>query len=180
MSRAAPQVMWDVGGNNGFFSHAVRDLAGQIICMDVDAAAVDQNYALCKREEVKNVLPLVVDISNPSPSIGFSNRERLSLEARSMPDLIMGLALIHHLTIAKNLPFAQIAHYFSERGEYLVIEFVPKSDSQVQRLLLNRKDVFDDYSEEGFRSAFTPQFEILDEQPIPSSERSLFLMRRKR
>ena len=180
VNRVAPQVMWDVGGNNGFFSHAVRDLAGQIICMDIDAACVDQNYALCKRDEVTNILPLVVDISNPSPGIGFSNRERLSLEERSMPDQIMALALIHHLAIAKNIPFAQIARYFSEHGEYLLIEFVPKSDSQVQRLLLNRKDVFDDYNEENFRSAFSSQFAILDEKPIASSERSLFLMRRKR
>ena len=70
--------------------------------------------------------------------------------------------------------------YFSERGEYLLIEFVPKSDSQVQRLLLNRKDVFDDYNEESFRSAFSSQFAILEEKPIASSERSLFLMRRNR
>jgi hypothetical protein len=148
--------------------------------MDIDAACVDQNYALCKRDQVTNVLPLVVDISNPSPGIGFSNRERPSLEARSMPDLVMALALIHHLAIAKNIPFAQIARYFSERGEYLLIEFVPKSDSQVRRLLLNRKDVFDDYNEESFRSSFGAQFAILDEKPIASSERSLFLMRRKR
>ena len=43
LALAAPQVMWDIGGNNGFFSHAVRDLAGQILCMDIDAACVDQN-----------------------------------------------------------------------------------------------------------------------------------------
>ena len=179
MQRLFPKAVWDVGGNNGFFSHAIRDLAGQIVCMDLDGVAVDQNYARCKAERMKNVMPLVVDISCPSPGIGFGNRERLTFEERSKPDLIMALALIHHLAIARNIPFAKLAPYFAERGAYLIIEFVPKSDSQVERLLLNRKDVFDDYFEEGFRAAFAAYFDTLDERPIPSTQRKLVLMRRK-
>ena len=179
VSRISPKVLWDLGGNNGHFSHAVRDLADEILCLDLDVAAVDQNYARCKNEQVKNVLPLVFDVSNPSAGIGFCNRERTPLEERSKPDMIMALALIHHLVIARNLPLAELASFFSDRAEYLIIEFVPKSDSQVQRLLLNRKDVFSDYTAEGFRSAFAAKFEILDERPILSSERSIFLMRRK-
>jgi SAM-dependent methyltransferase len=179
VKRVAPKTVWDVGSNNGFFSHAVRDFSSQIICMDIDFAAVDQNYERCKRERVKNVMPLVADISNPSPGIGFGNRERLPLEERSRPDLIMALALVHHLVIARNIPFGQLARYFAARSEYLIIEYVPKSDSQVQRLLLNRKDVFDDYSEAGFRSAYSLHFDVIDERPIPSSQRTLFLMRRK-
>ena len=177
--RVAPKNLWDVGGNNGFFSHAVRDLAGQIVCMDLDIAAVDQNYVRCKAEGVKNMMPLVADVSNPSPGIGFCNRERVTFEEHSKPDLILALALIHHLAIARNIPFVKLAPYFADRGEYLIIEFVPKSDSQVERLLLNRKDVFDDYSDESFRTAFSGYFDALEERPIPSTQRKLFLMRRK-
>jgi hypothetical protein len=179
VQRVSPNTVWDVGGNNGFFSHAIRDLAGQIVCMDLDYVAVDQNYARCRAERVKNVLPLVADLSNPSPGIGFGNRERLTFEERSKPDLILALALVHHLAIARNIPFARLAPYFADRGEYLILEFVPKTDSQVERLLLNRKDVFEDYSEESFRAAFAAYFDALDERPIPSSQRRLFLMRRK-
>jgi hypothetical protein len=179
VQRLSPKTVWDVGGNNGFFSHAICDLAGEIVCMDLDITAVDQNYARCKAERVKNVMPLVADVSNPSPGIGFGNRERLTFEERSKPDLIMALALIHHLAIARNIPFNRLAPYFADRGEYLIIEFVPKSDSQVERLLLNRKDVFGDYSEESFRATFAAYFDTLDERPVRSSQRRLFLMRRK-
>jgi hypothetical protein len=179
VQRLAPNTVWDVGGNNGFFSRAIRDLAGQIVCMDFDIAAVDQNYARCKAENIKNVMPLVADVSNPSPGIGFGNRERVTFEERSKPDLIMALALIHHLAIARNTPFTKLAPYFAERGEYLLIEFVPKSDSQVERLLLNRKDLFDYYTEESFRAAFASHFDTLDERPILSTHRKLFLMRRR-
>lgn len=177
--QVAPKTAWDVGGNNGFFSHAIRDLAGQILCMDLDPVAVEQDYRRCKREGVTNVLPLVADLSSPSPGIGFCNRERLPIEERSKPDLILALALIHHLAIARNIPLGHLARYFADRGEHLIIEFVPKSDSQAQRLLQNRKDVFEDYSEPSFRSQFGLHFDIVDERPIPSSQRILFLMRRK-
>jgi hypothetical protein len=174
-----PATIWDIGGNNGAFSRGIADLAREILCMDIDASAVNANYLACRKDGIRNVLPLIVDCTNPSPAIGFANRERPALEDRGRPDLILALALVHHLAISHNLPFDYIARHFAQRCDHLLIEFVAKSDSQVQRLLLNRRDIFADYSEERFRDVFTSNFSIAMERALPGAERTLFLMRSK-
>jgi hypothetical protein len=174
-----PATIWDIGGNNGAFSRGIADLAREILCMDIDPSAVNANYLACKKDGIGNVLPLIVDWANPSPAIGFANKERPGLEDRGRPDLILALALVHHLAISNNLPFDHIARHFAQRCDHLLVEFVAKSDSQVQRLLLNRRDIFADYSEERFRDVFASYFSIVMERTLPGAERTLFLMRRK-
>lgn len=174
----APHTVWDVGGNNGEFSRTIRDLAENIVCMDLDAAAVDQHYAINKREGIGNILPLIVDLTNPSPGLGFANRERPALFERGRPGLIVALALIHHLSISHNLPFAYLAELFSQLARTLIIEFVPKSDSQVQRLLASREDIFPDYDLPSFQAAFSAFFDVVESRPIPGTERTLMLLRK--
>ncbi|MDA0066866.1 hypothetical protein OFS07_11385 [Brachyspira hyodysenteriae] len=97
----------------------------------------------------------------PSPSIGWANSERDSIKYRTKPDVIMALALIHHLAISNNVPLTYIAEYFSSLAKYLIIEFVPKEDSQVHKLLLTRKDIYDEYTIEHFEKYFTNYYKIL-------------------
>lgn len=125
------------------------------------------------------MLPLRMDLTNPSPGLGWRNSERESMQARGSVDLVMALALIHHLAISNNVPLLDVANYFADLGEYLIIEFVPKSDSQVRRLLTSREDIFPDYTLDGFKNAFTQCYSLLDEKPVVGSERTLFLMKRK-
>ena len=174
-----PGVIWDVGGNDGTFSRPLADLAQSIVCMDADPAAVNRNYLECKKAGATNVQPIIFDVGNPSPSIGFANRERLSLAHRGKPDLVLALALIHHLAITHNLPLGYVSNWLASLCRNLIIEFVPKEDKQVGRLLLNRADVFDDYNEAGFRAEFSRHFDIERAVPIAESQRILFLMRRK-
>ncbi len=178
VNQVKPKVVWDMGGNDGSFSRLISPLVEHILCVDVDPVAVNQNYLTCKKEGIQNVLPVIVDCTNPSPAIGFANKERRSLEERASADLILGLALIHHLVISNNVPLTYIPRYLSRLGKYLIIEFVPKSDSQVKKLLMNRKDIFADYTEDRFREVFSSDFSILQEQAIPHSDRKLFLMQR--
>ena len=119
-----------------------------------------------------------MDLTNPSPSIGWHNQERDSFKDRGPVDLVMALALIHHMAIANNVPLREVARIFAEFGEHLIIEFVPKQDSQVERLLSSRLDIFPDYTLEGFKQAFSEYYNILDEQPVQGSERTMFLMKR--
>lgn len=175
---SSPRRLWDVGGNDGSFSRPLRDLANEVICSDIDPVAVASNYRVCKREGITNVTPLVFDCCNPSPSIGWANKERPSLIKRGKADLAMALALIHHLAISNNVPFADIASFFGEMCDGLIIEFVGKADSQVQRLLVNRRDIFDQYHEQGFRDAFERVFTIVERFDIPDSHRALYFMRR--
>ena len=92
---------------------------------------------------------------------------------------VMALALIHHLAISNNVPLNKIAEFFSQLSEYLIIEFIPKSDTQVQRLLSTRKDIFPGYSQEGFEENMTEHFQIMKAEPVRNSQRIMYLMKNK-
>ena len=118
-------------------------------------------------------------MTNPSPAIGWAHAERASWIGRRSADLVMALALIHHLAISNNVPLERIADLFAELAHRLIVEFVPKCDPKVRQLLANREDVFPDYTEEGFEIAFGGRFEIEQRTPIRDSKRTLYLMQRR-
>ncbi len=147
-----PASIWDLGANNGEFSRIGSHKGIFTISSDIDPVAVEKNYQECKKGNESNILPLLIDLTNPSPGIGWENSERAAFIERGPVDLVMALALIHHLAISNNLPLELIADFFAKVGEWLIIEFVPKEDSQVQRLLSSRKDIFPGYTESGFEA----------------------------
>jgi len=180
ISRVHPSMVWDLGANTGIFSRIASGLGAKTIAFDIDPAAVELNYQECVRTKEKNLLPLVLDLTNPSPALGWANTERQALIERGEADMILALALVHHLTISNNVPLQLIAKYFARLGEWLVVEFVPKSDSQVQRLLASRKDIFTEYHQQGFEYAFGQFYETHVAQSIGDSGRVLYLMRRRK
>jgi hypothetical protein len=171
-----PATVWDLGANNGEFSAVATSQGFNTVAWDIDPAAVEKNYRT--RRDDRRMLPLVQDLTNPSPAIGWSLRERDSLIARGPADAVMALALIHHLAIGNNVPIPDVAGFFAKVGRWLIVEFVPKEDSQVQRLLSTREDVFPGYVREEFEAAFSREFEIVRKETIAGSRRTLYLMRR--
>jgi hypothetical protein len=125
------------------------------------------------------MLPLLFDLTCPSPAIGFANRERRTIAERKKPDVILMLAVVHHLAISNNLPLEMIAAWLASLSKYLIIEFVPKTDSQTAILLKTRVDIFPDYHESGFEAAFGNYFQLCDKTPIEESERTLYLFKAK-
>ena len=179
LHQISPKSVFDLGANTGEFSRLARDIQGcRILSVDSDPGAVEVNYLACKKSDVRNVLPLVIDLSNPSPAVGWGNTERQSFIGRSPVDVVMALALIHHLAISNNVPLADIAQLMAALGDYLIIEFVPKEDSQVIKLLSSRDDIFPDYSRDGFIGAFSRFFQLQQETPIPATMRSIYLFKR--
>ena len=134
-----PKSVWDLGANTGLFSRLASTRGINTIAFDIDPSAVEKNYLECKRKKETHLLPLILDLTNPSPDAGWANEERVSLIRRGPADMVFALALIHHLAISNNLPFTHIADFLSRICRYLVIEYVPKEDSQVQRLLRTRR-----------------------------------------
>jgi len=179
VDQVSPKTVWDLGANSGEFSRVTSEMGIPTIAFDIDPGAVQQNYDLVKKNKEMHILPLVMDLTNPSPSLGWHNAERESLQTRGPVDLIMALALIHHLAISNNVPLIDVANYFADLGKNLIIEFVPKSDSQVKRLLSSRVDIFPEYTLEGFKKSFKTYFELVEEKKVPGSERSLFLFKKK-
>jgi ribosomal protein L11 methylase PrmA len=176
LRRRAPSTVWDLGANTGDYSRAARTVAAHVISFDIDPAAVERNYRRVRAEGETGILPLRMDLTNPSPALGWAHRERQSLEQRGPADALLALALVHHLAIGHNLPLDRIAAFFARLGRALVIEFVPKSDSQVQRMLRSRPDIFPAYTREGFEAAFRTSFRIEAVEPVSGSERLLYLM----
>ncbi len=176
-SKVGPATVWDLGANNGEFTRIPAAAGADCISFDIDPLAVEANYQRLRKEGDSRILPLVMDLTNPSPATGWNNRERMNLQQRAHPDMAMALALIHHLAISNNLPFTRIAGFLAGICRHLVIEFVPKQDSQVQKLLESRKDIFPDYDEEHFEKEFSAWFEINEKTRIRESDRVLYLMR---
>ena len=174
-----PQNIWDFGGNTSLFSKYLAQLNLNTVSLDIDHMAVEKAYLSIKNSQLP-ILPLIMDLTNPSPSLGFAHQERKSLLARKSDNsCILCLAFIHHLAISYNIPFELIANYFSAFAKYLIIEFVPKTDVQIQKLLLNRKDIFADYNLPAFIKIFSTFYTIKKQQEIANTGRVLFLMESK-
>lgn len=168
--------VWDFGANDGCFS----DLAVQRGCytaaMDIDPVAVENNFI--RHRDSCSMLPLRIDLRNPSPGTGWNGRERLSLIERGPAETGMALALIHHLAISNNVPLQKLAQWFSSICKNLIIEFVPKSDSMVQKLLSARQDTFSNYTQPAFEADFGKFFTICSAKPVPDSVRTIYLMKK--
>ncbi len=178
LDRVAPRTAWDLGANTGRFSRLASDRGAATVAFDVDPGAVERNFREVARRGEDRMLPLVLDLTNPSPGLGWANRERLSVAERGPADVVIALALVHHLAIGNNVPLPQVAEMLATLGRSLIIEFVPKSDSQVRRLLVVREDIFPGYTREGFEAAFAAHFATEAVEPIAGTERTLYLMRR--
>ena len=179
LDRLQPRTVWDLGANTGRFSRIASARQIETIAFDVDPSCVERNYLQCVESRDDHLLPLLLDLTNPSPGIGWQNQERLSLIERGPADTVVALALIHHLAISNNVPLAQVAAFLSNLCSSLIIEFVPKDDSQVQRLLSTREDVFPEYIEGAFARAFARYFAIEEGVKLRETDRTLYLMRRK-
>lgn len=166
----------DLGANDGHFSKLLK--GKQVVTIDSDPNCINGLY-LWAKEENASLLPLVIDLAAPSPAIGFANKERNSITERLKTDLVMALALIHHLAIGKNISLPMIAGWLSDMSQYLLIEFVPKEDEKVQLLLQNREDIFSHYSADLFREAFGCHYAIMKEEKVGDTDRILFLLKRK-
>ncbi len=179
LDRLGPKTVWDLGANTGRFSRLAAAHGAMTVAADADPAAVERAWLDVKARGETRVLPLVVDLTNPTPAIGWENAERASFVERGPADAAFALALVHHLVIGNNLPLGAVARFFARAAKALVVEFVPKSDSQVKRLLATREDIFPEYTREGFERAFDASFEIETSAGVPGTERTLYLMRRR-
>jgi ribosomal protein L11 methylase PrmA len=162
------------------FSRIAAEGGATVAAWDVDPGAVELNYQQVRKSGEGAILPMLLDLSNPSPAIGWANRERASLIERANADLVLALALVHHLAIGNNVPLPDVAAFFASLAPWLIVEFVPRADPKVQKLLAFREDIFDDYTPAGFEAAFTRFFSVEASSPVEHSERVLYLMKRRR
>lgn len=179
LQMTSSKTVWDIGSNNGLFSLLATKMDIETIALDIDPVAIEKGYLYIKQNQITNLLPLIIDFTNPSPSIGWDLNERDSIFIRANADTVMALALIHHLAIGNNIPLSQLAQFFAKLAKNLIIEFVPKTDSKVKLLLSSREDIFSQYNEQDFEKIFQTYFKIISKRKIKNSKRVLYLMVKK-
>lgn len=179
VQRLQPNMVWDLGANTGEFSLIAASYGAFVVSIDGDPACTEHMYQKLSREKrFKGILPLTMDLANPSPGLGWDSRERLSLRDRGPADLVLSLALIHHLVFSCCVPLSRIAEWFANLSNYVLVEFVPPSDPMVQKLLRNRGDEHLPYSLEVFQSSFGKFFDFVDRETLQNG-RILFLWKHK-
>lgn len=178
LGRLAPATVWDLGANAGQFS-ALAPPGARVVAIDGDHAAVERHYRRV-RQKSRLVLPLVMDLANPSPARGWAHTERMSLAERGPADVVLALALIHHLVLAANVPMAAVAEWLSGLARFAIVEFVSPDDEQVLKLTAGRTEPAHLYSEPEFRRSFDAFFVFRASYPVTGSKRVLHLLEVKR
>ena len=173
ISSETPQTVWDIGCNTGQFSRIAASGCRQVLSMDIDHVAVERLFL--NPETPANILTLVQNVADPSPNWGWRSRERSDLQTRSQPDLVLCLALIHHVVITANIPLAEFIDWLAGLTDKLVIEYVSRQDDKVQTLLRNKEDKYKDYSRESIESNLKRHFDIRAQQDVNNGNRCLYL-----
>ncbi len=179
MIQPRPSMVWDLGANTGVFSEIAAKTADLVVAWDGDPIAVEAAHRKWTAEGRTNLIPLLQDFANPSPALGWACRERKSFGQRAPADATLSLALVHHLAIGNNVPLPEVARWLASLGEWAIVEFVPKSDSQVVEMLASREDVFPTYTADGFAQAFGAPFEEVASKQVPETQRTIHLFRRR-
>lgn len=174
---AEGEMVWDLGANVGVFSRLATARGMFAVAFDSDPACVERNYLQARQEAEAGMLPLVMDLTNPSASLGWGHRERMSLLDRGPADVAMALALVHHLALGNNVPLPVVADFFARLCRRLIIEFVPKEDPQVRQMLALREDIFPNYNAASFEQAFARRFDIERSEAVEGSFRRLYRMK---
>jgi SAM-dependent methyltransferase len=178
LQRKHLKLVLDLGCNTGEFSILAANFSNLVIALDNDHTCVEELYLHCKGKNITNILPLQIDLVNPSPALGWELNERFSLLERIECDLILVLALIHHLCIASNIPLNYLAKFLGRIAKSLIIEFIPKEDQQVKLLLSSREDIFANYDQDQFELEFAKYFRIDIREQLSDSCRFIYYMER--
>ena len=176
-ARRRARLVWDVGCNDGRYARVAAESADLVVAFDADHATVDALYRRLRDEGREDILPLVMSVTDPSPDIGWRGRERASLERRGTPELVLCLAIVHHVCITGNVPVREFLDWLRSLDAALVIEFPDRADPMVQRLLSGKREGSNpDYEKALFERALEERFAI--ERSVPVSEtRTLYAAR---
>lgn len=172
VSRAKPAQLFDIGGNTGDFSLAALETAAvsNALVLDSDVDAIEHGYRSARSQ---SMLHLVMNTADPSPDLGWRQRERAGFGLRAKPDGVVALAVIHHMVVGGNLPLPEVVEWFVDMAPHGVIEFVPKTDPMVVEMLMLREDIFADYTQENFLALLSKKARITDRHKFAENGRLL-------
>ena len=187
-----PHLTWDLGANTGVFARVAARYSGTVVAADADHDAVETLYRSLRDDkpqrrtnradqpgesgECRNIIPVVVDVANPSPGVGWAGSERAAFDARGQPGLVLCLALIHHLRVAANVPLPMVLDWLRSLSAPVVIEFVGREDEMFRAIIASKRERYEDYSAASFEAHLSGRFQIRDRLPLKGGVRELFLL----
>jgi hypothetical protein len=171
------ELAWDLGANDGFYSRILAEHAKHVLALDLDPSTVELLYRDLKGEGNEQILPLVMNLTDPSPGLGWRGLERKPFTERGKPDLVLALALLHHVSITGNVPVRQFVEWLASLGSSVVIEFMTREDPMVKRLLAAKRVHHEDYERGFFEQVVSESFEIERSEELPSGTRILYSLR---
>lgn len=169
-------LVWDLGCNTGTFSRICAEHSDYVVAADGDEKAVERLYQSLKSDGLENILPLVMNLANISPNQGWGRRERKAFDSRQKPQLVLCLALIHHIVISANIPLAEFVRWLRSLDSDVVIEYVGLEDDMVKMLLRNRVNQYGDLAPEQFEATLASAFNIEDTAPLKGGHRKLYFL----
>lgn len=178
--RSHRRLVVDLGCNDGEFSRAALPHADYVVAVDSDPLVIDLLYRKLRSERQEQILPLTMNLADPSPGLGWRGAERSAFLGRQPVDLVLALALVHHLSISSNVPLNEVIAMFADLGDELVVEFPGPDDEKVQKLLRNKRaGVHDDYTRENFEAVLAERFEIIDTAELSAGTRWMYHAQRR-
>jgi SAM-dependent methyltransferase len=176
LAEGDPGLVLDLGANDGVYSLLAAEHAGYVVAVDGDEQVVDRLYRRLRAEGREDVLPLVMDLADPSGGIGWRNRERRAFAERVRPDVTLALALVHHLAIGANVPLPEVVGWLASFGGRLVVELPHPEDPMVRRLLAGKPPgLFDDYQRDAFQALLAEHCLVHRQETLPGGTRTLYL-----
>ena len=176
-SERRPGLTWDLGANTGDFSRIAARHSGAVVAVDSDQDAVEMLYGEVRGAGPRNVIPLVMDMSNLSPGQGWAGRERTAFDRRRSPDMVLCLALVHHMRVSANIPLSLFLEWLRSLDAAVIIEFVSRDDEMFHKLIENKREEYADYTQDNFEAEVTKRFSIGDRLVLKGGTREMFLIK---
>jgi hypothetical protein len=174
------KLAWDLGANDGRYSRIIAERARYVLALDQDPSTVELLYRDLKAEGNEQILPVVMNLTDPSPGLGWRGVERRAWTERGTPELILALALLHHVSITGNVPVRQFVDWLASFDSHVVIEFMTREDAMVRKLLSAKRISHDDYNRGFFEQCIRSAFAVERIQELPSGTRILYALRPRR
>ena len=178
-SARRPRLLWDLGANTGTFSRIAARHSEIVVAVDGDHEAVDILYREAREGGDRNIIPLVMDLANPSPGQGWAGQERAAFVKRQSPDMVLCLALVHHLRVSANIPISMFIEWLRSLDAALIVEFIGRDDEMFRKLVENKREDYADYTSENFQSEIEKRFTIEDRMGLKKGKREMLLLEPK-
>jgi len=167
--------VWDIGANDGMFSRIAAEHSDTVLAMDADDLVVDRLYRALRADGTTGIVPMYMNFADPSPGIGWNGTERPPLPSRSQPDLVLALAVIHHLALTHNVPTSAILDNFVSLDSEIVLEIPTENDQMVKTLLRHKRaGTHDAYTLDAIEAQIGDRFDVRSREELPGGSRVIF------